>query len=188
MRNNLSGKSDDELVEMLKGSKRESKEAFGELYDRYSGKLYTYCKKILNNSEIAEDVFQDTFERFYESARSGKLQISNISAYLTKIARNLCLNEKSRKANENVPIEDKEFSFYDESYENNEMANILHTALDTLPEQFKEVIVMKEFMDMTYQEIADALEVSMPLVRIRVFRAKNKLREVMSPYINDLGK
>jgi RNA polymerase sigma-70 factor (ECF subfamily) len=70
--------------------------------------------------------------------------------------------------------------------ENNEIADILHTSLDALSEENREVIVMKEFMDMSYKDIAIALNLSVSVVRIRIFRGKKKLREIMTPYINDL--
>jgi RNA polymerase sigma-70 factor (ECF subfamily) len=188
VRNNYTNYTDEELVGMLNlGKSTNTRDIFDELYKRYSPKVYTYCRKVLNfNNDLAEDVFQETFVRFFESINSENHQITNLAAYLIKIARNLCLNEKSRKGNENIPLDENEYKYIDKSYEKIEISNILHTALDTLPEQFREVLIMKEFMDMSYQEISDALDTSLPLVRIRIFRAKTKLREIMSPYINGL--
>jgi RNA polymerase sigma-70 factor (ECF subfamily) len=188
MRNNYSNYTDEELVEMLNlGKSSNTKDIFDELYKRFSPRVYTYCRKILNyNTELAEDIFQETFIRFFESLKTEKNQVSNLAAFLIKIARNLCLNEKARKSYENIPLEENDYRYIDKSYEKIEISNILHKVLDTLPEQFREVLIMKEFMDMTYQEISDTLETSLPLVRIRIFRAKSKLRELMSPYIDGL--
>jgi RNA polymerase sigma-70 factor (ECF subfamily) len=185
---NYTNYTDEELVEMLNSGKSSViRDIFDELYNRYSPKVYTYCRKVFNyNNDIADDIFQDTFAHFFESIIKEKSQVINLSAYLVKIARNLCLNEKARKANENVSLDENDFRSNDKTYEKLEISNILHTVLDTLPEQFREVIIMKEFMDMSYKEISDTLDISLPLIRIRIFRAKTRLREMMSPYIDGL--
>lgn len=182
----FANRTDEELFEYLKSKdKSVSRQAFEEIYSRYANKIYTYCRKVLFANDMSEDIFQDIFVKFYESVQKVD-QMSNVQGYLIKIARNLCLNEKQRRNIIKVEMDEEKFLYNDPSIENNEIADLLHTSLDALPEEYKEVIVMKEFMDMNYKDIAIALDLSVPVVRIRIYRGKKKLREIMAPYINDL--
>lgn len=186
MSGKFSNKTDEEVFGFLKSKdKSVSRQAFEELYSRYANKIFTYCRKVLHSSEIAEDIFQEIFIKFYESLQKID-EMTNVQGYLIRIARNMCLNEKSRRAPSKVELDETRHEYYDESYENSEIADILHTSLDALPDEFREVIIMKEFMDMSYKAIAYALDISVSVVRIRIFRGKKKLREIMAPYINDL--
>ena len=170
---------------MLKGSKAESKKAFDELYRRHSTNVYTYCRKVLNNDPMAEDVFQETFTRFFEGAKQDR-EMTNVIGYLLKIARNLCLNEKSKKYNDKVSLDDLQLPHYDVSYGNIQLNEILQTALDALPKKYREVIVLREYLDMSYNEIAKTLGTTMPIVRIRIYRAKGKIRELLAPYFEEM--
>lgn len=184
MRIDYSEYSDEKLYDLLSESKGKSKPAFEELYARHSTNIYTYCSKILADSDLAHDVFQETFVKFFESAKKPR-EMKNVKGYLITIARNLCINEKSKKHVSHVSIEDFHFPSYDKSNENKEIREVLETAVEALPEEFKEVIVMKEYLDMTYKDIADALGIKLSTVRIRIFRAKSKLREILNPFFED---
>ena len=185
MGKNYKNISDTELYYMLKGSKSESKKAFDELYRRHSTNVYTYCRKVLNNDPMAEDIFQETFTRFLESASQDRA-MSNVGGYLIKIARNLCINEKTKKYNDKVSLEDFHLSQYDVSYGKIQQNELLQTAIDALPKKYREMIVMREYLDMSYNEIAEALGTTMPIVRISLYRAKGKLRELLAPYFEEM--
>lgn len=184
MAENLKHKTDEELYYLLYEDKQTAKRAFDEIYSRYSAKVYTYCRKVLNNAPAADDIFQDTFEKFLESTNVDR-NMTNVAGFLIKIARNLCLNEKDKKYNEMLAIEDFQLPIYDKSFEKKEMNEILNIALDALPEKYREVLILKEFLDFSYQEIADALGSTLPVVRIRIYRAKTKLREILAPYFEE---
>jgi RNA polymerase sigma-70 factor (ECF subfamily) len=185
LKENLKYKSDEELYELMKMNPKLLKEAFDEIYLRYSAKLYTYCRKILNNDPIADDIYQETFTRFYESVQKAKT-MTNVNGYLIKIARNLCLNEKEKMHVEKFNIEDFQIASYDKSYSNKQLMDLIDTTLELLPDSYKEVIIMKEYMNMTYNEIAEVLNLSMPIVRIRIYRAKTKMRDLLSPYLEEI--
>jgi len=187
MSKSLKNNTDEELFDLMKSNKNTSRLAFDELYDRYSSKIYSYCRKIMNNSPVADDIYQETFTKFFETAQKGK-EMTNVAGYIIRIARNLCLNEKAKKHNDKVALEDYILPSYDKSYGTKQLLDLLDSAIEELPEQYKESLVMKEYMDMSYQEIADNLGITLPIVRIRIYRAKNKLRKVLAPYLNELEK
>ena len=176
--------SDEELYNLFYEDKSRAKLAFEELYNRYSTKIYTYCNRILFDSELAEDVFQETFMKFFESANKDR-DMTNVSAFLFKIARNLCINEKQRKHHSFLTFEELIYPVQEKSYESQEKKELLETALDALPKKYREVLVLKEFLGLSYKEIAEVLETTLPSVRIRIYRAKQKIRELLAPYIDD---
>lgn len=176
--------SDEEVYDCLCGNKDLAAKAFDELYSRYATKIYTYCSRILLDPELADDVFQETFLRFYESADS-KREMTNLGAFLFKIARNLCINEKQRKHHSFLSFEELIYPVRDKGYEKKERVDLLEMALEMLPKRYREVLVLKEFLGMTYKEISDVLGMTLPSVRIKIYRAKQKIREILSPYMND---
>ena len=178
-------KTDEQLYDLLSGNKDLARIAFDELYYRYSTKIFTYCRKVLNNLDIAEDIFQETFTRFYESSRTER-KMTNVAGFIIKIARNLCLNEKSKRLHDKVQNKFTHISYIETSFERQELSELIDRALESLPETYREALVLKEFLDMSYKEIAEILGSTLPIIRIRIYRAKNKLREFLTPYLKDL--
>ena len=180
--------SDAELYAMLKGGDSSAHFGLSKLYERYSARVYSYCRKILGDIQATDDIFQETFVRFYEMGVSGQ-EIQNIQGYLLKISRNLCLNEKAKKYNTStISIENFEFPTLDIPYEQKELSRLISTALEMLPEDYKEVLILREMYGYSYNEIAEIVETSMPIVRTRIYRAKQKIRVILQPFIDDLYK
>ncbi len=187
MRKNLSNYGDKELLEMLRGSRKEAETAFAEIYDRYSLKVNAYCRTILGNRELAEDVFQDTFVRFFKHAQS-EWGSGSIVGFLITIARNLCLNAK-RDKKVTVPIEDLDLPVTSEySLEDREMSELIITGLDLIEPEYKEALVLRYFDDLRYREIGDLLGVTEARARYLVFTGKLKLKAVMQPYLKGVYK
>lgn len=187
MANSLSHISDEELYAALRGRDPSAHAAFDELYARHASRVYTYCRRMLGSTTAAEDIFQETFARFYNSAGTER-PMTNAGAYLLRIARNLCLNEKEKKHNTMLPLEEFDFPARHPSYESVELAQIVETAVEALPEEYREVLIFREYLGLSYNEIADVLSTSMPVVRTRLYRAKTQLRNILAPYIDDLQK
>ncbi|MGB9771709.1 MAG: RNA polymerase sigma factor [Candidatus Kapaibacteriota bacterium] len=187
MINNLEKLSDKELYGMLSNGDKESEYAFLEIYRRYSGRIYAYCKRFLANKEDAMDVFQDTFIKFYQSSKEQR-EMSNLPAFLLRIARNLCLNTLRRKKHSTELEDYMSFINIDKANENTELLSLIKNALLQLPEEYREVFILREYEGLSYNEIAEHLDISLPLVKVRLFRAKEKLREILAPYIAELSK
>lgn len=185
---NFENFGDEELFSMLSAKdKSESEKAFLELYNRYASRVYSYCSRILDNKEDARDVFQETFIRFYESAKVERM-MTNIPGFLFRISRNLCLNFK-RTRRQNVTIEDyMHFEEYSKSHEKDELLGLIKVALTGLSDDLREVFVLREYEGLSYAEISDYLGISIALVKVRIFRAKQKIREFLAPYIAELAK
>lgn len=186
MKLQLSNLSDEEVFLLLSNRKRQiAKDAFDELYSRYSTKLYSYCKKILLNDESANDAFQETFTKIIEASKQGKV-MTNFAGYLITVARNLCLNEKENIRNTMVYVEDFQMPGGIKN-EDKELIDIISVALDSLPLEYRESLILKEFLNYSYKEISELLGISLSIVRIRIHRAKEKLKDILAPYSKEIG-
>jgi len=186
MQNKSMQYSDKELSDMLiHGNKSQMEEAFTEVYSRYSQKVYSYCLKVLGNSDDAMDIFQETFLKFYSSFKELN-DFAYILGYLIIIARNLCLNHK-RDEKIRYTIEDYNVSSSDVSYEQKELVDLISSAMDTLEINYREILVLRLYQGMSYKEIAEVTNMTESYVKTVSWRAKEKLKEVLSPYLEDLS-
>jgi len=180
LKRDLSIYSDKELVAMMHGDRRQEEAAFTEIYNRYSVRLNAYCRTILNNRTLAEDVFQETFMRFYKNVREDFS--GSIIGYLITIARNLCLNQK-RDARQTIPLDDFDFPTQEHlEYDNKEMADLVMMSLELLDPVSKEVMVLRTFNDLPYEEIGEILDITAARARYLAFNAKNKIKQIISEY------
>lgn len=155
--------------------------AFRELYGRISGSLYSYCRCLAWQRDESDDLFQETITRLYETALEGK-DIGNIAGYTIKIARNLHLNaQRDRKPV--ISIEHDTLAIAETPHEKSEMLELIHMAMELLAEDYREVFFLREFADLPYDEIAGIMNLTSVNVRIRVVRAREKIRKILKPYI-----
>lgn len=168
--------------------RRLSEAAFKELYARLSPRIFAYCKKVLNDTDLAQDVFQDTFIRFYKSAQQER-DMTNVAAYLLRIARNLCLNAKrDYGSNRFVELEDYHGSHAASDGDQQELLTLINKALEQLSFEYRDVFVLREYDGLSYAEIGEIVGCSEATAKIRSFRAKQKIREMLAPYLQDLNR
>lgn len=177
---------DDKLFNLLSEDKETAEKAFSELYARYSPRVFAYCRRFLGNKEEAQDVFQESFVRFFQSASEDRV-MTNVPGFLLRITRNLCVNELRRNKN-NVTFEEYMVSEDNDISDKDELLNLIKRALDLLPPEYREAFVLREYEGMTYAEIAEMIDESLSNVKIRIYRAKQKIREILAPYLADISK
>ncbi len=185
MKRDIKTYSDKQLVALMQESRKSSDAAFTEIYDRYGLRINAYIRTIVNDYEQAEDIFQETFLKFYQYARSD-FKGGSIIGFLITIARNLCLNAKRDKKH-TVPIEEFNFVFQDAvKYEDKEMAELVIMAMDLIGENHKEAMTLRYFNGLRYAEIAEILEITNARARYLVFSGKQKIKDVLHPYLKEL--
>ena len=179
--------TDIELIRLLRNDRKKAEPAFTELYQRYSSMVHAYCQKIINQQEAAEDIFQETFIKFYQNVRDNP-DNTNVPGYLLKIARNLCLNYKRDKVT-TIPIDGMDFLHEsDNLYEKKELLELITMSLELLDFDYREAFVLKEYDGLTYEEIAEICSTTVGNAKSRVSRAKQKIKNILAPYLNDLCK
>ncbi|NQW29279.1 MAG: RNA polymerase sigma factor [Ignavibacteria bacterium] len=176
-----------ELFAKLSEADHVAQAALTTLYRRYSQRIYTYCRKILGDNHTAEDILQETFVKLFDSGKKSR-EVENFPAYLMTIARNLCLSHRSRAKRQFVEVEDFHLMVRDVPYEQKELLQLIQTALELLPEDYREAFVLREYNGLSYNEISEIIGESLDVVKVRIFRAKKKLRDILAPYLEDLHR
>lgn len=177
--------SDIDLFAKLRGSRSESEAAFKELYRRHATRLRAYCHKVLVRHEDAEDVFQESFVRFYASARSER-EMTNVVGFLFRIARNLCLNAK-RDLPTGSTLEGVEIAAeQDTAFERSDLMQLIRSAVNRLELHLREAFVLRDYENMSYEQIGELLGATVPAVKSRVRRARKKVRALLAESITEL--
>ena len=176
--------TDIELFVMLTSERGEA--FFGELYARYSSLVYAYCMRVMGDRDRANDVFQDTFMKFYQSAARHET-LENVKGYLLTICRILCLNEKKRAYSQALEFDEALYNpGVSREADRTEMMQLISMALELLPHDLREAFVLREYQGLSYNEITTILDVRLETAKVRVFRAKQKIKEILQPYLDEL--
>lgn len=179
--------TDAALMREFHTSKAQHEPVFSEIYRRYGQRIKVYAVRVLGGEDDGSEVFQETFVRFYHVALS-EPQIQNIGGYLMRIARNCCLNHK-RDAKPTVTIDDFEIAVpHVPNYEREELLNLITLALEYLDFDYREAFVLRFYQDCSYEEIAQLTGASITTVTNRIWRAKDKLKTILAPYLADLAE
>jgi len=185
MLQSLAKHSDEELFNLMKSlNKKEAENAFSELYSRYSQRIYAYCLRVTGFPDDANDIFQESFTKFFNSAKTTE-SIKNIPAFMFAITRNLCLNYKRNKKIK-LNLDDFNFSTNDKGYEQKELLDLIAKSLDLLEFDYKESFILRQYQGMSYKEISEITGISVPAAKNRFWRAKEKIKKILTPYLEDL--
>jgi len=162
-------------------------DAFGEIVKRWERKIFALCFGMLVREDEAKDAAQETFIAAYRNLKNFRGD-AKVSSWLHRIAVNQCLTTKRRQKTRSESFLDDEHNADEKFFvapsrqmpsrtsEQNERLFLVRQAVGSLPEDLREVIVMKEFEEMTFQEISDALELPLSTVKSRLYTALKQLR------------
>jgi RNA polymerase sigma factor (sigma-70 family) len=159
-------------------------EAFGILVDKYKAGIYAFVYAELRNFHDAQDVTQDVFLQAYRNLRNLRVWES-FSFWLFCIARNICkkwINNKSRRPDKDY-IDDQDSRTLDapslNSHHENQMIQSLQETMDSLPEDYNQVLVLHYFGGMKIKDMAGVLGASPTAIGKRLSRARAMLKEEM---------
>ena len=177
--------TDSELVEIVRNS---DQERYGEIIERYQGKLFAYLFRLIGSRDEAQDILQDVFLKAYRNLQSYDAS-RKFSSWIYRIAHNEAVNFiKRRSLKRFIPWEDiaatkdklEMMSFEegaDRSWLRKEIGKELNVALDKMPFKYKQVLVLRYFSDKSYEEISEILGKPMNTVGTLISRAKQKLSQ-----------
>jgi RNA polymerase sigma-70 factor (ECF subfamily) len=179
--------------QLVKRSLQGDLQAFEELVLGYQSKVYALTYRYMGNEEDAYDMFQETFIKAYRSLPTFKGQ-SSFGTWIYRIASNVCLDELRRRkrriptlsldepattldGNElEVEIADTSYSI-DILYEQKELSSSIQEVLDQMKKEHKTAIILRDILDLSYEEMAKVMGCSMGTVKSRLSRARNILKE-----------
>jgi RNA polymerase sigma-70 factor (ECF subfamily) len=171
---------DHELVAAAVGGELE---AFAELVRRHQSFVYGACMRIVKNPALAEDLTQETFIRAWRALPDFEGN-AKVRSWLYRIGHNLSLNAVTR-AREH-PAEELPERQVSRTPEGQavlaEMSQAMHAAIESLPMELKEPLVLRELEHMAYDEIARHLDLPLNTVRTRLFRARRMLQAEMEEW------
>jgi RNA polymerase sigma-70 factor (ECF subfamily) len=175
--------------------------AFNELVNSYSRKIFRLAKHITQNDEDAEDVLQETFLKAFEHLGDFQGQ-SKFYTWIVRIAVNESLMKlRKRKSDRSVPLDEpvdtgedtvvREIAVWDENpeqqYSREELGQILDEAVQGLRPAFRTVFVLRDIEELSTEETAEALGISVPAVKSRLLRARLQLREKLTRFFKRKG-
>ena len=175
--------SDNTLIEAFQ---RGDEFAFAALYNRYKGPVYAFCAKMLLDRAVAQDVMQETFVRVYEH-RQRLLKAGSFKSWLFTIARNQCLNTL-RRSNRHTAFDETASNMVAADNETPfgrlmkaEQVELVNRFLNELSPEYREVLVLREYQNLSYDEIAAVTRNTVSSVKSRLFKARRKLGSSSSP-------
>lgn len=179
--------SDDRLVHLYEQGKNE---AFDELLYRYKEKLYTYIYMIVQNRELAEDIFQDTFTRVIVNIKQGRYnEKGRFLGFLFRVAHNLIVDLYRQEQNAQfVNPSEAGYDIFnnkdlcDPSFEDQmtdlQIKQDVRRLINYLPNSQREIIMMRYFKGMSFKEIADIKQISINTALGRVRYAILNMRKI----------
>lgn len=189
--------TDDELWQSYNSGNQEGFEA---LFHRHKGKVFNFALRMLASRADAEDVTSETFlqlfNRRYQADSRAKL-----STWLFTVARNNCLTRlRSAKYSLSMWFKSDDAGVYEErqveddrdlpaeALSKKEAARAVRQAINRLPVEQKEALILREYSGKEYAEIAEILECSLEKVKVLIFRGRERLREELAPIIKGDGQ
>jgi RNA polymerase sigma-70 factor (ECF subfamily) len=182
----LKGKSDHELV---RKSLNGNESAFREIIMRYNGVIYAATRGVMGNSDETDDIVQDIFVKIFKGLSHFKGK-ARFSTWAYSIARNEAINALNRRKKELYNIEDfhnlrASNDTPEEAYSKKEIARSLEGYLERLNNNYRTVIELRYLAEKSYLEIADIMDIPIGTVKTYVYRAKLRLKELMTTKYND---
>ncbi len=179
--------SDDKLVELYIAGEES---ALGELLNRHKDRIYTYIYLFVRDTHTAEDLLQETFIKVIDKLRSGKYQEQNkFLPWISRVAYNLCIDYYRREKRMPKVITREGFDIfsvlkYSEAgaegrVMESEFSSRVRKLLEYLPEEQREVVVLRHYMDMNFREIAELTGVNINTALGRMRYALINLRKLM---------
>jgi RNA polymerase sigma factor (sigma-70 family) len=179
---------DERLIAMARGG---NAGAFETIVDRYQGRLLGFCRQMLGSTEDAEDVLQEVFVNAYRAMLADEREI-NLRPWLYRIARNRCLNHlrkptaDAQESMDMVPA--VEAASTAERVHNREEFRQILCDVNKLPETQRSALLLREMDALSYEEIAAAMETTVPSVKSLLVRARISLAEASQARLLTCGE
>lgn len=184
-------------IKLVERTQQGDQQAFSQLFAKYQKKVFNLCFRFVDNYEEAKDLTQETFVRVYNGIKSFRREAS-FSTWLYCIASNTCKNKlRSWKGRPKLVSLDETFETEDdemtrqvedkncptplEEIETIEIQERVQTAINSLSEEQREVVILRDIEGCSYEEIAVTLGCNLGTVKSRLSRARLELKDKLNP-------
>jgi RNA polymerase sigma-70 factor (ECF subfamily) len=190
-REELKGLPDEEL---FRESWEGDQSAFDHLVERYKVKLYNFICRMIGDTDLAEDLLQETFVRIYRK-RHEHARIEKFSSWSYTIAANLARDElRRRKRWSFVSLDDdlrqrpemlpSGADGPQEDLSRSELRRRIITAMESLNTKYRMAFVLRDIEGLSYEQIGEVLSIPLGTAKSRVNRARTELQKRLRPYLN----
>jgi RNA polymerase sigma-70 factor (ECF subfamily) len=180
-------------ADLLAKARRGNLFAFEEIVKRYQRRVYGAALRIVRRHEVADDVAQEAFIRAHQALHTFDLA-RPFGPWICRIAANLAINHvRSRQAREE-PLPEEHHETPSTAADalghllDGEAHRMLRDALEGLPAEQRAVFTLRVFEDLSYREIADALDINVGTVMSRLSRARERLRGQLASYLGPASR
>lgn len=181
--------SDEELILMFQN---EDIGAFNEIVFRYKNRVVNFLYRFTGDRDEAEDLAQDTFVKVFRSKHLYK-EVAKFSTWFYTIALNTAKTNAKKKSRMSTislsdfdPENEKDYELKDTGYTPDEVANAgmenhyIQQAINSLDEDFRKIIILRDIEDLEYEEIVKITGLAMGTVKSRINRGREKLKKILS--------
>lgn len=184
-------------ADLIDRFKKGDTSAFGEIVIKYQDRIYNLCRHMLGRAHDAEDAAQDSFLKAYQALPKFQPEAS-LYTWLYRIATNTCLDYKRKPVFESLfrSSVDGEELVHDQPsdepsperlYQSKQMDQALREGLAKLSPKLRAIIILKELEDLSYEEIAETLDISLGTVKSRIARAREELQQSLKEFREQNG-
>jgi len=184
--------NDSQLIREIKDG---NVQLYSMLVDRYERKILAFIFHMLKSSRmegLAEDLCQETFYKAYRSLQTFREVEASFSTWLYTIARNTVLSELRKNKAQQISLEDSGIqpqvaveSQPEHTLLRYEKVSMVRKAINNLPEKQRSALILREYDQMDYQEIANILGQTVSSVKSLLFRARASVKMQLEPYIEE---
>ncbi|MBB3109298.1 RNA polymerase sigma-70 factor (ECF subfamily) [Paenibacillus phyllosphaerae] len=184
--------TDSQLIREIKDG---NVQLYSELMRRYQRKILTFIFHMLKSSKLellAEDLCSETFYKAYRSLHSFRETDATFSTWLYTIARNTVLSELRKQKSGNVSLDELTIlptappdTVPEHRLLQSERMTMVREAINNLPEKQRSALILREYEQLDYQEIASILGQTVSSVKSLLFRARNSVKVQLEPYFGD---
>ncbi|GJQ63903.1 MAG: RNA polymerase sigma24 factor [Melioribacteraceae bacterium] len=189
MSKKLTTLTDEELIKEFQDFN--TLEAYEILVKRYKDPLTNFVYRFVGDKDVCTDIVQDTMIKFYLNKDSYK-SFAKFSTWIYTIAGNLAKNELKRRKRRTIlslhnddeekslQIEDKSFIMPDRATDNQIKSGMIQKALLKVKEVYREVVILRDIQNLSYEEIAEITGLSIGTVKSRINRGRTQLQKLLS--------
>lgn len=176
--------TDNELLELIQ---KDRKKGFKVLIKQNQDMILNLAYSYLGSKEESEDLAQEAFIKIYYKIHTFK-GMSKLSTWMYRITVNMC-KDKLRESYKlkTVPLESHKTYLHskEHNFDQKEIQELVHNAIINLPLKYRTIIILKEFEEKSYKEIASILQCSIGTIESRLHRARKILKKTLIPVIDE---
>jgi len=167
--------------------------AFDKIYRRYRDRVFNFTYRMTVNRAAAEDITHETFMVLIKSAERYSDERGSVLTFLCAVARNRVMNHLRRKHNADISFDEFDnFDVSENEVKNNPLKDLLNQELaariqicvSELPPLQREVIILREFEELSYEEIASVTGTETTAIKARLYRARQTLAKQLAAYVS----